>query len=1468
MRIIYFDDIKRGFKIDTDAVIFKGRFFLLRNPETLLEGATKEYVDALFKKLNPDVLGDMLIKESQFPAFDGDIKNEKGKNYFLLANVVKSGRYCLVETDSKGRVIKGEKQLSQKVVGLAKEIPFKTIDFSTYKSIGHPNNVGRSIKDFTFNSKEKCLSIFDPNVINKNITIEYNINEKNAVVNEAIFEATIGMYVPMAIGLSKRDDYDSLIKDGGHGDGITDPGIKDEFEYRYRAGGGRPWHLQYDISPKGKGIGNSVKVVITDATTSKMKRLGDVFVDQGFLKIFNNDGNISSQAKLNEGGDVVPSDITNASTPVLPNLNDTNSTRPLYVMADRYLYALVTEGSKCRLKIAAPEGKGWSKTWLNGPLLNITDIRAFRMLVIGERLYFLNMAGHKSYYCNIPADKTKVGSPVEMTGDIAPPKTGEQPYGVAAYLYNGYVYLLPGHQEHYENSKIAYKDKPVSTQYLRAQFTGSTLSKWEQIECGFTFPDAMRVPYAYHGKMYLVTGRYQPANKRMRKLDIEELVNNLLVLRLNGDNNVMGVEMPKDIPGKDETGTWNKNPFNQPEYKTTNPHYIREYTVSNPNYLPERWEPDPRNRPAYTDSDGVLHPEIKYPDIHYPAQGAPNILIPAVGPKEITHPAEIYPDVWISSDKGHWISNPNNEPGKWVTNPDYKPATSRPNPNYVAGYWEPDPRNKDGYWLTDPNDPSLDPDYIFVDTSKPFIGTFITRRRYSSNPNSITVVPDYEHYLSASKTEYKEVRNTYTTWWGENDRPTDVVVERRVRVPDYAGTFIVKIGKVDVYVTFKWVDGVRVYLYHKTYHGENIGKDKPLKFYTADGQWIPKQTWVPPVKYPDVWVPPVGEPNITTPEVGEKEIWIPEKKYPDIWVPEKTGKWEPDPRNKAAYCEPNPHYKPGYWRPGEGVPEYIEKPNPNHVPGYWKADPRNKPGYWAPNPNYKPGYWTGGANLNNEGIDKKNRIVDIGKLISVYCGVFDRRPIPSALNSSYEYGEAVIGSELWKSVYYHSVPQNGSWVPSQYGIRAKDKKISSINPGDMGFRATPSLASKLSGIPSGTSQYEGSAEGWMFRLTQVGGQVLVFGGRVDCKIYRYKSSPSLGTSIEPWGDWGAVKSGWNSWKAYDPNDKGTWVPPSGAEQIWVPEVKYPDVWVPPVGEPTIQVKNPNYKEGYWIPNPNYKPGHYKDDPNDPLSDMTRPYFDMDKATVWEGSILTSGLGSGGRPGGTVSNEQSPTAPSITYRPGKTDSKQYEASYAKGSEKANAASPPTSVHLGGYSSRFTNPLGMFSMTVDGKVYYFYATGTRNAVTVEACYTGNSTTSPLWSALVAGNQEIIERNHTTIYNTTPYRALAGYGPRKPKQVWVDPIGDERIWVAGNGSEDVWVPAIGEKEICYPEVKYPDIWVPNAPPRRSDSEPDVNISVAAAKDGLFISSGYKLWRVPLEGGENNYDEYLSSDYTPVNK
>lgn len=1198
MRIIYYEDIKKGFRLESDAVIFKGRFFLLRNPTRPTEAATKDYLDRTFAELNSEAFGDEIILESQFPAFNGDIKNKKGVNYFLLAKVNVKGRYCMVETDEKGRVVSGKEKLEvDDLKSLPSSLPFSSLDFSTYKSQGHVNNTGLSYKDFTNKLSKKYLTVYETNKIDKPINMLQVIYDKNGVMNEIAIDNEWGNLIPPEIKDSKRNDYEFLIRDENNwGDGTTTPGVDDVYEYRFRAAGGKPWNLQYDISPDGKGLLTTVTQVNKTIPKTPTKYIGSFMIDKSNMQVVNIDNNPSTSFSLNAAGVINGTDITSKTESVLPKFKDTKTTRSEFVTVDRHVYMLVSEGDKARIKIAVPNGSKWATTWVNGPTLPIKDIRLYRLLVIGKKIYVLNMAGLKSFSMAINTDRTKLGSVVELKANEAPPANGIQTYGIACFLYQDYIFIFPGHQEAYIDDKLTLTPNPSTTKYLKAPFDATgILPKWEKIEVGFTFPEAIREPYIYHGKIYFATGRFQPMNRRFRKIDIEEFVNGLLVSKVNGDGNVLGVDQPKDIPPKDQKGKWEKNPANRESYTTNNPFYIQGYEVINPNYLPERWEPDPRNRPAYVDENGVEMPEVKYPDIHYPAVGTPKMTIPPVGPKTITYPAEIYPDVWIAEGNGKWIPNPNNKPGYWQPNPNYVPPTEKPNPDY-------------------------------------------------------------------------------------------------------------------------------------------------------------------------------------------------------------------------------------------------------------------KPGYWQPNPDNKPGYWTGnGANLDSNGVDAFNRVVDLSKLSSVGCGVFSTTPVQGSAVDIVN-GEAVLGNELWQSEYRWDYKPAGTGR-DQYMVNVRRKFLNNILSSDLGYQAPIKLANTLNTKPSGTTGNYKEERGYLFRLTNMGGRIAIMGGDVNCKAYNYIDNNGRPTGN--WGDWAAVKTRWDSWTAYDPNDQGEWVPPVQKPDIWIPPVGEPtittpgvgekEIWIPPVTLPEVWVpdaegewvEHPDNRPAYCEPNPNYQPGYWMDDPNDPVSDPNNIYLDLTKLTQVKNTGVTYG------PYQWVWGRKYNYWADGVWYDGVNGlgwaSKTAGVGNASGTALDWVAGVVTWGALGTTRKLYETWIDDVHYLVELDNY-----GTPQVSVVRAYYAGPG---PNWSMTINGYTNNAEFPCWIYPESQTFANVAiGEGPRDP--------------------EKIWVPPVGEPEVCYPEINNPPIWIPAVKPEVSDVEPKPTISVGASKDRLIVSSGYKIWTIGLNGGANDYEEYQKLDYLPVNK
>lgn len=213
MRIIYFDDIKRGFKVTKNEVIFKGKLFLNQVPKNPTDAVDKEYVDMAFSD-GVSLIVDNLIETDPDYQLKGDLVKTPKKQEYKLSKVIAKGRYCNVTVDSKGRVIKGLTYFDKIPNMTLKDIPFSSLDFKDHVGLGHRDNEGLSYKDW-LNDKPKhpYLNIHFENKLSVLVRVEVNLFEKNGVLNELGVEELLNLIIDPRLKFLKHDGYEGILKD-------------------------------------------------------------------------------------------------------------------------------------------------------------------------------------------------------------------------------------------------------------------------------------------------------------------------------------------------------------------------------------------------------------------------------------------------------------------------------------------------------------------------------------------------------------------------------------------------------------------------------------------------------------------------------------------------------------------------------------------------------------------------------------------------------------------------------------------------------------------------------------------------------------------------------------------------------------------------------------------------------------------------------------------------------------------------------------------------------------------------------------------------------------------------------------------------------------------------------------------------------------------------------------------------------
>lgn len=205
MRNIYFKDQTLSFIEKDYDIVFLGNLYLKGKPYTNpKEAVDKEYVDTAFDNIRTENLKGSKIEDKNFPAFNGDLINQKGKNNFLLKEVIEPGMYHKPTFDSKGRIIGGTKGKLKLTPGDFGGISFDKIVFG--------NGKGDSIYDWTVGfDSSKYLMINKDNVIDKPLAINTKtIREGHTVLNEDEIMTVSEKYFRGEIGDQKRKDLEGM----------------------------------------------------------------------------------------------------------------------------------------------------------------------------------------------------------------------------------------------------------------------------------------------------------------------------------------------------------------------------------------------------------------------------------------------------------------------------------------------------------------------------------------------------------------------------------------------------------------------------------------------------------------------------------------------------------------------------------------------------------------------------------------------------------------------------------------------------------------------------------------------------------------------------------------------------------------------------------------------------------------------------------------------------------------------------------------------------------------------------------------------------------------------------------------------------------------------------------------------------------------------------------------------------------
>lgn len=1439
MRLIYFNEIKQGYKPPNTQVVFYGPLFLASDPKGPKYAATKGSIDKSFQDLKAEDILEGKIQETTFPAFMGDIRNPKGKNDFKLLKLGKKMRIGNPVFDEQGRVISGNEKLIIPA-GAIGDISFSKITFDSYKSKGHPDNKGMSYKDFVKSTAVTHLAVYDDNLIEKKIRIDKNIYDSTGVLNEEGLDTVLGKWRDPSLELIKTDSYDNIVRDTpDYGDGWNDevPEIDTPELPGPRTAGGRAWHMQSDFTKETTSLTGTVPTLIgIDTEKSVLKKMDNMFVDQGKLKFLNTDGHQSLEYPLNSNGTIPADSFNKAGSMTFGKINEKMQGITPFVIVGRTFYSLKQAGRDVSIRMARYTNGTWRDAWMEPTVIGQGDVRQFTMLAVNGRVYILSLFTKDVHYFNVETDPNIV-SIKKLPVEFNVPSTTELTYGITAFVQNDEIHLIPGYQKHYADNKIALVTKPNNTEYYKLKLFGNEPdAPWEKVKVTTPFVDAERTCLVFKSKVYLISGIFTSENKRIHPIDIDEFDGKGMKKIVEGLKHKMEVKQPFQ-PELNE-GYWKKDPRNKPGYWKPNPNYVPGTTKPNPNYKPGYYKPNPNNKPARwsgnpakLDSNGIDSTN-KYVDI--------NKLSPMV--------AALF----------HRVPQAN------------KGASSSGATDYVSGS-------------------SIDSNFIYPSTFSHWIpgtgnpawpGYSVSRKAGKGTPKQ---VGDLGHM---STVNVASIANSTPVW--SSMGASGYVF--RIQINGGIYTIIGGACNINRYKEARsWTGGGG-----DTYTDWACVQTRQEIWKAYDPN--DKGVWLPEEKYPDVWVPPVGQPTINVPPVGEPNIWVPAEEYPDIWVTpeEASGYWKPDPRNRPGYWEidpgypstakvPNPNYIPGYFAP-----------NPDNKPGYWKLDPNGSSDMidisllkldvdtWFFDATGSPDYDFLFITCRFKGGQQAK-----GNYWSTWPGGSPSSPNYNVHHGSSQYAKP---DKEWETLVnvYSDIPKGKDGVmwlvfelgdPEKYMVaKYEAKNLTSvkktIDGKDDPNGVLVSLGKVLGTYSAWKPGHGGTGREWtnLNGTTDVSAQWSFGGGDY---MYRFNSTQEqpghyfdrdadvswaetewMVVDPQPWrnktGEWKDLESvrkganidgtyyrlyfvfrtsqpgifrvrehranqlrfeyfagGGDNYHRY--GGDGTWTDggygnANNGGYIWVPEVKLDDVWIAPVGTEfiTVPVTDTN------------RPGYIEYSKKVDVSQLVElPYPVLEKghkANVRGHQALR-------RSGGTYQKYM------VMWRFDIDHASKQEHYWYQGLGMGYMGTNKDSYLV------FKKDLDVFNTSTPKPFPVFRALAFDDK--------GNPTKMERLMCRPALMRNPIEYTGLTSYNyTIEQTAQSSDFVNKP----IDPNEGMR-----------WVP----------EIKYDDIWVEGEGIPIQDDEPDPVISVAVANGRVYISSGYKLWTVPSSTTLQDYDKYLDPHY-----
>lgn len=210
MRIIYYDDIKKGFKFRKLEVEFLDRLYLSGFAKRTTTAPPKDQVDILMGEGLSNIIENLILTDPEYNLNGDVIKTAKA---YMLKMVFKAGRYCNVVTDEKGRVIGGETNIDKVKDVKLPTLDFSNIDTTNHKSKGHKNNPELSYLDWLNDKPKLYLNIYSNNKLTETLKIEKNIFEKDGVLNEEGMEVLLDLLIDPRLRFLHHYGYDGQMKE-------------------------------------------------------------------------------------------------------------------------------------------------------------------------------------------------------------------------------------------------------------------------------------------------------------------------------------------------------------------------------------------------------------------------------------------------------------------------------------------------------------------------------------------------------------------------------------------------------------------------------------------------------------------------------------------------------------------------------------------------------------------------------------------------------------------------------------------------------------------------------------------------------------------------------------------------------------------------------------------------------------------------------------------------------------------------------------------------------------------------------------------------------------------------------------------------------------------------------------------------------------------------------------------------------